>query len=292
MQYDARSRKFADAEHRDLAPEYWDYVVDEIRRGAPLDSWRAYMCRIYRLLMDRWIPEAGWGGGLKTDLFEEALTTHSLMPHMGPNTVGMDCSIGVAQAARRHLKTCGKEHLLIVCDLRHLAIRSSVIRYVLSGSSLDHFHDEKDIPISFAELHRVLIPGGTAVITLDNPHNPVVWLRNHLPFAWLNRLRLVPYYVGPTTTRQQTCRQLEAVGFEVLDVASVAHAPRAPAIWLIALLERFGWESPKSALSRVLDAFEFLQNWPTRFLTGYYVAYRVTKRTDGRGIGMANANSG
>jgi SAM-dependent methyltransferase len=241
------------------------------------------MFRVYRLLLDRWIPEAQSGGGLKTDLFEEALTVHNLLPHMGPNTVGVDCSNGVATAARQRLKICGNDGLLVVGDLRHLPIRSCSIRYVLSGSSLDHFEDEKDIPIGFAELHRVLMPGGSAVITLDNPHNPVVWLRNHLPFAWLNRLHLVPYYVGRTGTRQQTCCQLEEIGFEVLEVAGVAHAPRAFAICLIGLLERFRWKYPAPVISRCLDAFEALQNWPTRFQTGYYLAYRVTKRVTAEG---------
>jgi SAM-dependent methyltransferase len=251
------------------------------------------MCRLYIALLNEWVPEARWGGGLKTDLFEEALTPHSLIPHMGENALGMDCSVSVVQEAQRRLTVLGKECSLMVCDLRRLAIKSNAIRYVLSGSSLDHFCNEQEITTGFAELHRVLVPGGTAVITLDNPHNPVIWLRNHLPYPWLKALHLVPYFVGATITREETCRQLEAVGFQVEEVRCVAHAPRAPAIWLTALLERFDWESAKETMSRALDRCEKLQNWPTSFRTGYYIACRARKRTDGPPSGVHNpATSG
>jgi hypothetical protein len=57
------------------------------------------------------------------------------------------------------------------------------------------------------------------------------------PFVWLNRCGLVPYYVGPTYGRAEGRARLEAPGFAVTDVTAVAHAVRAPVIWLIALAE-------------------------------------------------------
>jgi SAM-dependent methyltransferase len=267
--------------HHCLTPAYWDQVVAENGRTRSLDAWRDYMSRVYRGLLERWIPSPQSGGGLKTDLFEEALSPYNVLPYMGPGSVGIDCSLEAVMAAKRRLQSLGNGSLCIVCDLRHLPIRCGAIRYVLSGSSLDHFLCEEDIARSLAELYRVLAPGGAAVITLDNPHNPAVWLRNRLPFDWLHRTGLVPYFVGVATTRTRTCQMLRAQGFEVRSVSAVVHAPRVFCIWLIALIEQLGWSSFSTAIARVLETFEALERWPTRFFTGHYVAYQVMK-PDGR----------
>ena len=268
---------------QDLSPSYWDQVLRERARVPRLDAWREYMCRVYTDLMDRWLPFARHGRGLKTDLFEEAVSEHILLPAMGQCSVGIDCSLAIALAAKRRLEAYEGASFLIVGDLRRLPIRSSALEYVLSGSSLDHFQHHDQIALCLAELHRVLVPGAPAIFAFDNPHNPVVWLRNRLPFVWLNRAGLVPYYVGATYTREMALRQLEAAGFEVLEATAVAHAPRAVVIGIVALFERLGWNRPLSAIRHLLEVFEKLQYLPTRYRTGYYIAFNVKK------VGRANS---
>jgi SAM-dependent methyltransferase len=219
------------------------------------------------------------GRGLKTDLLEEAVTPHHLLRDLGPNSIGIDCSLAVVRAAREQFMASGSRQLFVVGDLRRLPLRSGSVRSILSGSSLDHFPDKADIGASLRELTRVLAPGGTLVVTFDNPHNPVVWLRNHLPFAWLHRLRLVPYYVGPTYNREEGRGQLEETGLTVTDVTAVAHAPRAPAIWFVMLVERIGWKRLEAFTARLLESFEVLERWPMRYRTGYYLALRAQKAT-------------
>jgi SAM-dependent methyltransferase len=266
---------------RALSPVYWDAVIAERRRPS-LDAWYAYMRRVYTRLIDAWIPCAGLGGGLKTDLFEEAITQYSLLPHMGVDSLGIDCSVAVVRAAQARLQARGRHCLLVVGDLRQLPIRSASLQYVLSGSSLDHFSCQDEIAICLGELHRVLVAGGTAVFTFDNPHNPIVWLRNRLPFTWLKRIGLLPYYVGATYTREEAHHELETAGFEVMAMTAVVHAPRVIAIWLIALLECLGWVCPWPAdtIAGMLDIFEILQYWPTRYRTGYYIACYTRKQRD------------
>ena len=256
---------------------YWDEILAESCRGAPLDAWRSYMQQIYRRLLRDWLPGATSGFGLKTDLFEEAVSPHYLLSDLGQGSVGIDCSPAIVQAACRRLQVNNPQHLLIVGELRQLPLKAGAIKRVLAGSSLDHFPNKSDITKSLLELARVLAPGGTLVITFDNPHNPVVWLRNLLPFVWLNRLGLVPYYVGKTYTRTEARKQLKAVGLTVTDETAVAHAPRAPAIWLVMLVERLGWPSLQSLIARFLDSSERLERWPTRYRTGYYIALRAQK---------------
>lgn len=256
---------------------YWDHTVKEVRRGAPIDAWRAYMMRVYQRLILAWLPSSAIGRALKTDLFEEAVTPHSPLRDLGTGTIGVDFSMEVVKAARRGLAGAGAFHLM-TADLRRLPLRSGSVMRILAGSSLDHFPDKRDIAIALEELTRVLASSGTLVITFDNPHNPVVWLRNRLPFAWLNRLGLVPYYVGATYDRFEARDQLEVLGLAVTHMTAVAHAPRAPAIWLATLGERLGWPRLGTWLGRVLDAFEILERWPLRYQTGYYLALRAEKR--------------
>ncbi len=265
----------------EYGPSYWDGVVSTWTDAAPLAAWRAYMAWVYLRLMDPWLPLPLRRNGLKTDLFEEAISSDPLLTQMGPQSIGIDCSAGVVEAARRRLNAAGESCRLMVGDLRRLPIRSSSRRYVLCGSSLDHFSHFHDIAVCLAELNRVLVPGGIAIITFDNPHNPVVWLRNHLPFPLLKRIGIVPYYVGHTYTRRMAEQQLQAAGFEVFKITAVAHAPRAPAIALIALLERIGQKTVATQTARrVLQAFERFDSLPTRFRTGYYLACFARKRCD------------
>jgi hypothetical protein len=122
-----------------------------------------------------------------------------------------------------------------------------------------------------------LAPGGVLLLTLDNPQNPLIWLRNHLPYRLLSRLGLVPYFVGRTWSRRDARQQLESLGLEISDETAIAHAPRAPAIWLDSLSSR--WRSTRlgHVLLRAYLAFECLERLPTRYLTGYYVAIRARR---------------
>ena len=61
----------------------------------------------------------------------------------------------------------------------------------------------------------MLRPGGTLVISLDNPANPVVGVRNLLPARLRYGSGLVPYFVGATAGPWRLPRLLDAAGFDV-----------------------------------------------------------------------------
>jgi SAM-dependent methyltransferase len=226
----------------------------------------------------------GWK--MKTDLFEEAVTPHHPLSDLGPGSLGMDFSESVVQAAGERLQGEMGEHPLLAGDLRRIPLRSSTLSGILSGSSLDHFSDPDEIAGCLEELVRVMADNGVLVITFDNPHNPLVWLRNKLPYRWLRRFRLVPYYVGATYGRDEARWRLESLGLRITDVTAAAHAPRALVIGLLALAERFGWDRVRKTVGKRLGLFERLERWPTRYLTGYYVALRAEKPPrPGRGKG-------
>jgi SAM-dependent methyltransferase/GNAT superfamily N-acetyltransferase len=256
---------------------YWDEIGLATRQAAPIDTWRRYMRRVYGRLLRDWLPTSGNDLRLKTDLFEEAVSAYSLLGDLGPGSIGIDYSPVIAAAAHERLLKSGGHHRVVAADVRQIPFRSGSIRCIFSGSTLDHFSVKSDIGISLGELARILAPEGVLVITFDNPHHPIIWLRNRLPFAWLNRLGLVPYYVGKTYGLAEAREHLGALGLEVTDVTAVVHAPRAPAIWLVTLLERLGWERVATLTGRVCWRFESLGRWPTRYRTGYYLALRAQK---------------
>lgn len=254
---------------------YWDGILDEFSRAPALDPWRAYMRRVYARLIADWLGAPVPGPALKTDLFEEAITPHHVLGDLGRGSLGLDCSPAIARAAQRRL---GSAHRLLVADLRDLPIRDGGVASILAGSSLDHFPDSRDIDICLAEIARVLKPGGVLVITFDNPRNPVVWLRNLLPFAWLNRFGIVPYYVGATYGFAAAARALTAVGLRVTAMRGVAHAPRMLAIWATAL---GGGLIPGRFFEKAFERCEALTRLPTSSVTAYYVALRAEKSAGG-----------
>jgi hypothetical protein len=94
----------------------------------------------------------------------------------------------------------------------------------------------------------------------------------------LYRLGIVPYYIGATSTPRRLRCILQRVGFEVLEVDAVMHCPRALVVMMTQGLE--GRLKPKTQRRFLggLMTFEHLSRWPTRFLTGYFIAVRATKR--------------
>jgi hypothetical protein len=124
----------------------------------------------------------------------------------------------------------------------------------------------------------VLRPGGTLLLTLDNPINPLVWVRNALPFRFLNQIGLVPYCVGATCGWRRLRRMLQTRGFEIRAVDAVLHCPRVLAVHAARLFGGGGSSnSSHGRFLRCLMSFERLAALPTRFLTGYFTAVLARK---------------
>jgi ubiquinone/menaquinone biosynthesis C-methylase UbiE len=162
-------------------------------------------------------------------------------------------------------------------DARHLPFADGSFGAVVSTSTLDHFQAPDDIVKSLREIHRVLRTGGCLLLTLDNGANPAVALRNAAPFRLLNCLGLVPYYVGTTYGPRCARRALEQAGFAVLEVDGIMHCPRACAVAVAWQLQRHGGARMQRIFLRTLMACELLAQWPTQFLSGYFVALRAVR---------------
>ena len=252
---------------------YWDRIGDEWSRTRRQALWRLHGDAVNRALLERWLPERPVRRLLKTDAFDEAVGVglHGWLAERAARVHELDLSPATLAAARR-----GRGAVLATAaDCRRLPFSTGAFDVVVSLSTLDHFDSAADIRTSLSELRRVLRPDGVLLLTLDNPANPVVALRNALPFPWLRRLGLVPYFVGQSLDRRALGRVLGDVGFRVEEEAAVLHAPRVFAVAVAGLLDRLGMPALERSFLRLMMRFEALGRWPTRERTGYFVAVRA-----------------
>lgn len=262
------------------ASVYWDGVGLEWTSKQPDRLWRECTDRLQIALLDRWLkgPEgqscAALPTALKTDLFDE-VAGRGIVRHLsdlGFHTTGIDISqVVVNESVRRNpeLRAC-------CADVRELPFADASFDVVYSGSTLDHFGSVADIARSMTELVRVLRPSGRLVLTLDNPLNPLVWLRNGPLLKLLRLSGVVPYKVGVTLGHRRLTDLVRFSGLEVLQTTAILHCPRVLAVRRARFFE--GREA--DARERFLESlarWEHLEKWPTRFVSGHFTAILATK---------------
>lgn len=116
------------------------------------------------------------------------------------------------------------------------------------------------------------------LLTLDNPWNPLLALRNAIPHALRLALGVTPYYVGYTCGPVRVERLLCQAGFEVRATTAILHFPRALTALIGPALRLTGLTRIESRMLALLRRTEILGHGPTRWLTGHYVAVLATKK--------------
>ncbi|MCH2185382.1 methyltransferase domain-containing protein [Myxococcota bacterium] len=257
---------------RQESESYWDSVSREWRRTAPDDVWRAHCDGLYQALLSGWVAP-GTRRLLKTDLFDESLA-NGLLPQLSNFA---DQLFGIDLSHRTALRATGRQGLQnsCNCDVRSLPFESDSFDLVISNSTLDHFEARADIVTSLKEIERVLEPGGELILTLDNLSNPVIRLRHRLPFEWLKRLSIVPYFVGETLKVDEAEAMLTSLGFEIVDISTLMHFPRVISIFASRYVGKTRF---RSHFLRGLNAFEKVGRWRSRFVTAHYFAIRARKK--------------
>ena len=237
--------------------------------------WRAHSDAVNQALLMHWLRIGQMENLLKTDLFDEAVSDglSSLLNVRSKRVFYIDASLEVhGRAKRRHpnLQTVGT-------DVRCLPFADGTFDGIVSNSTLDHFKSLDDLVISLKELYRVLQQGGQMILTLDNLANPIILLRNGLPFHLLYYMKIVPYYVGVTLGPYRLQRLLKDVGFKILEVDTIMHCPRVLAVAIACWMERHASPKTQRVFLDFLMAFERLSHLPMRFLTGHFIAIRAMK---------------
>ena len=255
--------------------DYWDSIVRQWSETRRHSLWRRHADAVNRDLIARWLPKSGIAHVLKTDLFDEAVG-EGLYPLLSTRAARVS-AVDLSPACRDSAHQRYPELEPVAADVRDLPFPDNTFDAVVSCSTLDHFESHEQILSALKELHRTLRPGGHLLLTMDNPINPAVRLRNALPRGPLIRLGVVPYYVGITWGPRRLRNRLRVMGMEVLETTAIMHCPRILAVARGGRLDRRSSECARERYLRILNAFERLERLPTRGLTGYFVAINAVK---------------
>lgn len=257
---------------------YWDSVCADWQTRRPHRLWREFTDRQQIGLLARWGGEGIESDRpdlLKTDLFDE-VASQGIVPWLlgcGATVCGIDVAPAIVAAAAA--RNPGLQ--AVVADARSLPFPDGSFDTVFSGSTLDHFDSVDDIRVALVELRRVLRPGGRLILTMDNPANPLIGVRNGPLLPVLRRVGIVPYQVGATLGPRALAAAVRDAGFEIVEATAVMHCPRALAVPLAGLVDRLP-EACRRGFMRCLAACERLESLPTRWLTGHYVAIHAVAR--------------
>jgi hypothetical protein len=138
---------------------------------------------------------------------------------------------------------------------------------IVSPSTLDHFVDPADLGNSLRELQRILRSSGQLIVTLDNRQNifdPLLHL--------IDRLGLVPYYLGRSYSIRQLRAELESAELEVVETTAILHNPRLVATAGVAIANRVGWQPLIRLVRRALIAAQRLEHTRWRYRAGSFIA--------------------
>lgn len=248
----------------------WESAIADWPRTRGHRLLRAYADELNARLAETWLVKGPRPHRLlKTDLFDEAVGSglYPCLRELADEVHGIDVADAVvAAAAGRYPELEAAQ-----ADVRRLPFADGTFDAVVSCSTLDHFDSLAELEAGIGELARVLAPRGRLLVTLDNASNPLVSIRNAIPWRWLASVRLVPCYVGATCSAAGLENRLARAGLRVERTATLMHVPRLAVLGL-------GAVTPvrPSHLDALLSA-ERLGNYRTRNVTAQFVAALAVK---------------
>ena len=253
----------------------WEQIGRDLQWQPARSVWRTYCDALNRDWLEKQLPAHSFQAALKTDAFDEAVGdgAYPSLQRAAERVYAMDISASACRLAVNRWPRMAAA----VSDVRNLPFGGDSFDLILSLSTLDHFVSISEIETALRCLCRVLRPGGCLLLTLDNLSNPFVRFRNSLPRRFLKRLGLVPYPVGITLRPGQLRELLERTGFEVRDLRTLMHVPRAPAVALAGLLDKAGGSLAGRIFCHIHWWFELLSKLPTWRWTGNYIAVSCCK---------------
>jgi SAM-dependent methyltransferase len=238
--------------------------------------------KTYLDLINRWSDIERSGVILKTDLFDEAFSGEPFLfdiARLNSNIIAMDISPEIVARARDNALKHGLDiNRYLPADVRHLPLPSGCVDLIISDSTLDHFSREEEIVLALKELSRVLRSGGALIITLDNEQN-----LTYPPFflfrLWM-KLGLAPYYIGRTLSHKKLKSTLENSGMEVVASTAIFHYPHPDGLvrWMEHTLRKLGAGKLDGGVKSFLFRLNRLENMPTRYWTGRYIAVKAVKK--------------
>jgi SAM-dependent methyltransferase len=179
----------------------------------------AYYLENEKRLLTEYVPGLSRCAVLKTDLWDEVKNTRILqwVRAQGATVFGVDISLPTVRQAVAAFP--GGDLRASAADVRRLPFRDGSFDAVYSMGTIEHF---RDTATAVREIHRVLKPGGRAVIGVPNRWDP--FLRPLLSTT-LQALHLYGYGYERSFSRAELRRLLESAGFEVVAETAILFVP-------------------------------------------------------------------
>jgi SAM-dependent methyltransferase len=259
----------------------WDNAARHALARPYLDPRAAAFKRAIHLeLLERWLPDLDGRVVLKTDLWEEGVAGDELLfalSERGARILGIDVSPLVVAAAERIAATRGVDAHFEAADVRRLPFATGSIDAVVSTSTLDHLETLEDHRAAVSELRRVIAPGGTLVLTLDNTENVTYGL-----LRVAAALGTVPFPLGRSAAMPDLERLVEEAGFEVSGREYLVPAPRVITTALLRCARLLPGRAGDAAAGGVIGGLESLgARAPRRFAA--FVGVKATAPGHARG---------
>ncbi len=250
----------------------WDSIAERLHDGLWMDPVLADHYRQVHLDMcARWAPSTTHPRILKTDVFAEAVCPQRAFSWDiagDGQLVAFDISAHLTTQAHTHASALGHaDTVYVVADTRRLPFADDAFDLIVSDSTLDHFRDIPDIAIALQEMARVLRPGGTLIITLDNPRN----CTQPLLKLWL-KLGWAPFYIGRTLPRKALIEALEDARLRVIESDTLLHHLRFFTKSGLRMMRRVIPHRAEGIGRSMLRATERLGRLSTREQTALFVA--------------------
>ena len=260
---------------------YWSQLANNMANGQEFEELLAEEYRRNHLkLLARWANITTNQIILKTDLFAEALCPSRAflwdMLKTNSNVIGIDMSAEItSQANTRAAQYSLNLAEYINCDVRQLPFANDSFDLIVSDSTLDHFSRKTEIVTALSELRRVLKPGGTLIITMDNKGN----VTEPLFRLWIS-FGLAPFFIGKTYSIGELKQALNTVGLCVTDVTAIVHYPRFLAKIVIRLLRKISPSRFDHGIRKGLALLGSLENKRVKYITALFIAAKSVKPTD------------
>ena len=260
-----------------LGAEYWDGVAEKMKSLYVKNPFLEYKHNEMLRLINRWSQDNEDGTVLKTDLWEEALEPGGPVFDFATKNGkvwGIDISPKVVKWACQKTGQKGIRFNACVSDVKKLAFKDNRFDLIISTSTLDHF---PEIDVALKELYRTLKPKGVIILILDNATNLLL----SLIFALMRALRKYPtFYVERTYSLWKAKDLLRGAGFRIEDSTAIVHTVPPLPMTVNELCRRGNSRILLGICRRVIGLSDIVgkSNVFLKYLTGYYVAVKATKR--------------